>query len=87
MRAWCSTHPSSDPPPPGWLATGLGSYLPLKVRGGRFVLVTDSQSYQRLTVVDLLYNRSLFTGIDLGDSEVVREDTCPPDYRSSFPGP
>ena len=21
--AWCSTHPSSDPPPPGWLATGL----------------------------------------------------------------
>ena len=25
--AWCSTHPSSDPPPPpGWLATGLYSY-------------------------------------------------------------
>ena len=24
VRAWCSTHPSSDPPPtPGWLATGL----------------------------------------------------------------
>ena len=24
IRAWCSTHPSSDPPPPpGWLATGL----------------------------------------------------------------
>ena len=21
--AWCSTHPSSDPPPPGWLAMGL----------------------------------------------------------------
>ena len=21
--AWCSTHPSSDPPPPGWLAAGL----------------------------------------------------------------
>ena len=28
--AWCSTHPSSDPPPPpGWLATGLTLSLSL----------------------------------------------------------
>ena len=25
--AWCSTHPSSDPPPPGWLATGLHTFV------------------------------------------------------------
>ena len=49
--AWCSTHPSSDPPPPhlaGWLATGLYMYLCI------WMYVRPSASYSFCSFQNLL---------------------------------
>ena len=75
----CSTHPSSDPPPPGWLATGLlvirrliltytGKYY------GTLRLVKEGSHYNRISIQGAcLIPLKLHKGIIQGTSATITQ--------------